>query len=71
MSAKCTDGCEGRPVVIERGQHGSKDVLPWELLNQGQESTEASLGLVGWELQGSSLKQQELRWERDVSEGGK
>ena len=41
-------------MVTERGQG----------LSQGQEGAEGWLGLVGQELQRSSLKQQELRWER-------
>ena len=47
-------GVKGRPMVTERGQ----------VLSQGQEGAEGWLGLVGQELQRSSLKQQELRWER-------
>lgn len=37
-------------MVTEGGPDRSQDVSPWELLNQGQEGTEGSLGLVGWEL---------------------
>lgn len=59
---------KGRPVVTEGDQDRSEDASSWELLNQGQEVTERSLGLVGWEQQGSSWS-----WdgkETDSSAGG-